>query len=84
MFFKRRGGSVVQIFLEEFIDGGLEVGCQGRDVMVLLQAAQLVDVHLDLIFFARLLEPFLVDLIALDGTGLEQDDVVLVGALKVA
>jgi len=56
--------SVFQFLLEEFIDGGLEVRSERWNVMSLLQAAQFGDIHLDLIFFAGLLELILVDVVA--------------------
>ena len=52
--------------------------------MVLLQTPQLVDVHIDLVLLAGLLELLLVDVVALDGVGLEQNDVILVSSFEVS
>jgi hypothetical protein len=76
--------SILEVFFEEFIDCSLEVRSQGWNVVNLLQTSQFVDVHLDLVFLARLLELFLVDIIAADGVSFKQDDVVLVSSFKVA
>ena len=75
---------VTDVLLEEFIDGSLEVWCQGRDMVILFQAAQFVDIHLDLVFLACLLELLLVDVVATYRVGLQQDYIVLVGPIEMA
>ena len=51
-------------------------------MVILFQTAQFVNIHLHLVLLAGLLELLFIDIIAADGVGLEQDDIILVGSFK--